>query len=77
LSFVLIEVPGRAMRCRSSPKMQPSDHMSIAEVYRPRAITTSGARYEGVQTLLHNQRQKSHLLRVCSEGDDQSKSTIA
>lgn len=38
------EAPERSMRCSSSPKMQPSDHMSIAEEYRPRLSTTSGAR---------------------------------
>jgi hypothetical protein len=36
--------PLRSIRCSNSPKMQPTDHMSMADEYLPRAITTSGAR---------------------------------
>ena len=35
--------PTRGVRCSSSPKMHPTDHMSIADEYLPLAITTSGA----------------------------------
>ncbi len=38
----VVAEPTRATRCRSSPKMQPSDHISMAAVYPPRDITTCG-----------------------------------
>lgn len=43
VSLGVMEAPVLSMRCSNSPKMQPTDQMSMADEYLPLANTTSGA----------------------------------